>query len=186
MKDIFKPVITTLLSGLIVATFSVSFLQICHFQYDFSKTIEFIDYQTKLTFIQVMVVSIIYYWIYFITKANSLSAIIMVFLSAIIGIGTQQKSMNRGEPIYPSDIYFLKDVTFLLEMLDTVILIAIIVIFIILAISLFFFLKNRRKQRNNQNWVIRILGIFVTTFFIFYISQFNQPGNCQRQVELNS
>ena len=182
MKDTFKPIITTLLSGLIVATFSVSFLQICHFQYDFSKTIEFIDYQTKLTFIQVVVVSIIYYWIYFITKANSLTTILIVFLSAIIGIGTQQKSMYRGEPIYPSDIYFLKDFTFLLEMLDTLILIAITVIFIILAISLFFFLKNRRKQRNNQNWVIRILGMFVTTFFIFYISQFNQPGNKVRAV----
>lgn len=182
MKDTFKPIITTLLSGLIVATFSVSFLQLCHFQYDFSKTIEFIDYQTKLTFIQVVVVSIIYYWIYFITKANSLTTIVVVFLSAVIGIGTQQKLMYRGEPIYPSDVYFLKDFTFFFDMVDTPILIAIMATMIVLAVSLLFFLKNRRRQKNNQNLVIRFLGILVTTFLIFYMSQFNQPGNKVRAV----
>ncbi|HJB24338.1 MAG TPA: LTA synthase family protein [Candidatus Jeotgalibaca pullicola] len=161
-----------------VSLVSVFFLQFFHFQFDFNKAVGFLDYQTKLSFLQAIIIFILYMWFYFLTVSNAFSSVVLLFFTTIIGIGTQQKSLYRGEPLYPSDIYFLKDFTFLLEMVDVGIVISIVVVFIALIASLVLYFKKRRKPHLTKNLKItRIVSFAVTTLLLFYIYQFNQPGN---------
>ncbi|MDE1548166.1 LTA synthase family protein [Jeotgalibaca caeni] len=167
--------------GLLVSLLVVFLLQWFHFQYDFEATLHFFDYKTRLNILQAGVVFILFLWFFFLTASTGLSSFLLLFISLLIGIGTQQKMLYRGEPLYPSDVYFLKDFGFLLEMVEIGIVIGTLVILALLVGSLILFFKKRKKRSvGRTEKVIRLSGFIITSGLLFYAYQFNQPGNLIR------
>lgn len=178
MKNKWIQFTVTLIIGFVASFLGVFLLQYFHFQLDFEKTIEFVSNQTRLNFMEAGIVFLVFLWGYFLSGSRWLSSFLIVLFSFILGIASQQKLLYRGEPLYPSDAYFLKDFRFLLTMVDAGILAALAVILILLTAGIVYFVKKRKKEKISKNWfIIRMAGFFIISFALFYVYQFNQPGN---------
>lgn len=164
--------------GTLTSFISVFILQLILFQYDFEKTKIFFIELTRLNLLQTAVVFVFFIWIYSLTISFKISFLIIIFLSTLIGIASEQKILYRLEPLYPSDIYFIKDYKMLLETVDTSVIIKLSVLLLILFIGILLYYKKRKRTTLSKILKItRLLSIFVTTLLILYINQFNQPGN---------
>ncbi|UJF15234.1 sulfatase-like hydrolase/transferase [Jeotgalibaca sp. MA1X17-3] len=168
----------TLIIGFAASFLGVFLLQYFHFQLDFEKTIEFISNQTRLNFMEAGIVFLVFLWSYFLSGSRWLSSFMIILFSFILGIASQQKLLYRGEPLYPSDAYFLKDFRFLLTMVDAGILTAMATILVLLTAAIVYFVKKRKKEKISKNWfIVRMAGFVIISFALFYVYQFNQPGN---------
>ena len=164
--------------GTLTSFISVFILQLILFQYDFEKTKIFFIELTRLNLLQTAVVFVFFIWIYSLTISFKISFLIIILLSTLIGIASEQKILYRLEPLYPSDIYFIKDYKMLLETVDTSVIIKLSVLLLILFIGILLYYKKRKRTTLSKILKItRLLSIFVTTLLILYINQFNQPGN---------
>lgn len=169
--------------GTLFSFVAVFILQFSFFQYDFVRTIEYFDYYIRLSFVQTIVIFVIFLWLYFLTFSLRITALLLTVTSLILGIATQQKLLYRSEPIFPSDIYFLKEIVFLFEMVDISILVLVLILVLLLALGLHFFYKERERiVKNKYQMSIRLTGFIFSTLAILYINQFNQPGNKVRAV----
>lgn len=178
IKDNWIQIALTILIGFTASFLAVFLLQYFHFQLDFGKTIGFFREQTRLNLLEVGVVLLVFLWFEFLSGSRWLSSFFVVLLSFILGIASQQKLLYRGEPLYPSDAYFLKDFRFLLTMVDTGILIAMGVIFLLLGGAIVYFVKKRKKNSVSKSWLTtRMIGFVAVSLLLFYVYQFNQPGN---------
>ena len=147
--------------GTLTSFISVFILQLILFQYDFEKTKFFFIELTRLNLLQTAVVFVFFIWIYSLT----ISFLIIIFLSTLIGIASEQKILYRLEPLYPSDIYFIKDYKMLLETVDTSVIIKLSVLLLILFIGILLYYKKRKRTTLSKILKItRLLSIFVTTF----------------------
>lgn len=169
--------------GAFISLSSVFVLQLFHFQYDWERTFAFFDLQTRLSFLQASVVFLVFLWVYLLTASLGVASLLFLIVVSFLGVATQQKMVFRGEPVYPSDVYFLKDFRFLLEMVDPPVMIAFFIIVVLVIIAIYFVIKNKKKmERAKAIKIGRLMGIFLTTFALFYLYQFNQPGNKVRAV----
>ena len=163
--------------GILVSALAVFILHYIFFEYDFEKTVAFFDYKTRLGLLQVLVIFVIFMWGYFMTASVRVTSLLLIGISIILGIATEQKLLYRSEPIYPSDIYFLKDFKFLIQMVDSSVLIAILIVISVFIVGVYLYYKKRTKKKTKQQQFIRLTGVIVTTLLLMYIGQFNQPGN---------
>lgn len=178
IKNTLLKCLAVISNGVFVSTLSVFILQFIFFQYDFEKTIWFFDYNTRLSLLQIMVVVVIFMWLYFLTTSLQITSLFLIFIAIALGIATEQKLLYRSEPVYPSDIYFLKDFDFLFEMVDTSIVVIFFTLIIVLFLGIYFYYKNRkRKTLNKFHYLARFVGLSLSTLGILYINQFNQPDN---------
>lgn len=182
-KKNIKFIVVGILVGAALSLASVFFLQLSHFQFDWERTVAFLDYQTRLNVLQAGIVFIVFTWFWLLTRSITFSSCILLFLAIIFGVATQQKMVYRGEPLYPSDIHFLKDFTFLLEMVDIGVVIGIGFLFVFLIGSLILFFKKRQKSTMTRPMkVVRWFSFVLVTLLLFYVYQFNQPGNKVRAI----
>ena len=164
--------------GFILSLAVIVLLQLFHFQYDWQRTFEFLDYRTRLHFIQAGIVFILFLWLWLLTRSIGFTSVILLFLTLVIGISSQQKMIYRGEPLYPSDTDFLKDVSFLFEMVELPVAIGIVSLFLVfIASTVFFFIKRKKRPLSRKMQLVRWFSFGLVTFILVYISQFNQPGN---------
>lgn len=164
--------------GMVVSCLLVFFLQYYLYGFNLEPTLRFLDLKTKLFLLQAMGVFILYLWLYFVSDSGMFATFFLFLLSVILGEITSQKLLLRGEPVYPSDIYFLKDVGFLIEMVDlrTSILIGTSVL-VIISGSMFYFIKRKRPLKTLRQKMLRISGVFIASLLLFNLYQFNQPNN---------
>ncbi|QIK51203.1 sulfatase-like hydrolase/transferase [Jeotgalibaca porci] len=168
----------TIIVGAIISILSVFILQFIYFGYDFERTIVFFDYQTRLNLLQSAVVFVLFLWFYFLTTSKLITSVLILITSIIIGIANEQKILFRSEPVYPSDVHFIKDIPFLFEMVDVKIgVIFIGLAFFILSVFIVYLKKRKKKSRNKFHYIFRISGLALTSLALLYVNQFNQPGN---------
>ncbi|WP_156295300.1 LTA synthase family protein [Jeotgalibaca dankookensis] len=178
-----KKILCVIGVGALISLSSVFVLQLFHFQYDWEKAFTFFDLHTRLSLLQASIVFLIFLWLYLITTSLSVTSLLFLVAVSFLGVATQQKMFFRGEPVYPSDVYFLKDFQFLLEMVGLPIMIAFFVIVALVIIGIYLAIKNKSKiERSKAIRIGRLVGVFLTTFALFYVYQFNQPGNKVRAV----
>lgn len=96
----------------------------------------------------------------------------------IIGIVSYFKMGFRGEPIYPSDAAFLKDISFFIEIVDfKAIVIIIIGIVLLITISLLYFKFRTKKNLSKFTKGFRVIGLIIVSLMLLYVYQFNSPNN---------
>lgn len=140
------------------------------------------EYKTPLIFLQTGVIFLIFLLFTSILGSTWISSIIIILISLLLGIGTYQKTIYRGEPVYPSDGYFLKDFSFVIEMVDLRIVILMAFMFlIILGLIVYLFVIQYKNGFLKKTFFIRIMGTLLTGSLLFYVGKFNQPDNRVRE-----
>lgn len=170
-----KKIVSSSATGFLTAIFSLFILEYFHLSLDYEAVRGFFDTYTRLSLLQAMIIFIIFFLVYFLTYSKLLSALFIIIFSTILGIVSNQKMIFRGEPFYPSDIYFLRDLTFFLDMIDWKLWLLLILFLIIMSVSIFLYVKYKKKKKSSL--LLRVIGIIITTFMLLYINQFNVPGN---------
>lgn len=183
---IFKEYLNAILLGLIASFIGNFGLQFFQNQYSFSLAVKFaFQWHTEMFLIGVFLLFTIYLWITAISGSRWLSTLILTVGVVAIGITTQQKMALRGEPLYPSDLTMIKELPFLIQMIDRKLLL-VISIFLIstIILSIFIFIKHKKRSKSftdskqkKWNWFVRGGTFIVTSAILFYSLGFNQPGN---------
>lgn len=183
---IFKEYLNAILLGLIASFIGNFGLQFFQNQYSFSLAVKFaFQWHTEMFLIGVFLLFTIYLWITAISGSRWLSTLILTVGVVAIGITTQQKMALRGEPLYPSDLTMIKELPFLIQMIDRKLLL-VISIFLIstIILSIFIFIKHKKRSKTftdskqkKWNWFVRGGTFIVTSAILFYSLGFNQPGN---------
>lgn len=188
-RDIFnakigKHTINTLILlfiSILIGVSTVILFQYFHLQYDMQLVIQYIiEERTKLFFIQTLVMTLFYLWLVSIFRYKLLSATIIFFVTTVLGFINQQKLIYRNEPLYPSDLTMISDTKLLVGMVDkkvVIIALGLCLFFLIILGSVFCYYKKKKKNELKLPLIIRIFFILILTVVMFYIVQFNQPGN---------
>src|SRR5699024_8090429 len=98
------------------------------------------------------------------------------------GIATQYKYSFREEPLFPNELYMIKEIPFLLEMIGitkSIIILGIIIIsFIVLGILYIRIIKPKKQNISKKNdYILRGLGLTISLGLLIYVSYFNFPDN---------
>ena len=180
-KKIKQAIVRCLISLVVgfVVSYSVFYiLNYYHLAMDSEAVMIFLDVYTRLSVLQMSIVFVLFLWLNFLTASVLLSSLVLIVLSFIIGMGSHLKLLYRGEPAYPSDIYFLKDVLFFVDMIDgkTIALIVGAILLVLLSF-IFYFKKRKKKHYSKKVWLLRISGFVALSVMLVYIYNFNTPGN---------
>ncbi|WP_035054494.1 LTA synthase family protein [Carnobacterium pleistocenium] len=181
----------TILIGLIIAFFGNFLLQFFQNQYDFSLAVNFTFYwNTEIFLLGALLLFLLYLWIAALVGSRWLSVLIMTVIIVAMGVTTQQKMALRGEPLYPSDLLLISDLPFLIQMVDSkLILVVIIFLISVVSLSTYIIIKKRKRDskyldtavKKKMNWLVRGSTFFITSAVLFYSLGFNQPDNILRQ-----
>lgn len=167
--------------SILIGVSTVILFQYFHLQYDMQLVIHYIlEERTKLFFLQTLVMTLFYLWVVSIVRYKFFSAIIIFFITTVLGFVNQQKLIYRNEPLYPSDLTMISDTKLLVGMVDkkiVIIALGIILLFLIMLGLVFYYYKKKKRDELKLPLIIRIFFILILTFMVFYIVQFNQPGN---------
>lgn len=176
----------TILLGLITAFVGNFLLQFSQNQYDFSLAVKFaFQWHTELFLLGMFLLFTLYLWITALIGSRWLSALIMFVTLIVTSVTTQQKMALRGEPLYPSDLSMINELPFLIQMIDSKMIVAII-LFLISVVTLSSYLLIKKKKSSKRldkpiqkklNWLIRGVTFIITSGILFYSMGFNQPGN---------
>lgn len=182
-----KRLIETLLLSLVLGVFSHALLIAFQTNFDWNRVyLQMFEIRPELFWMGSLILVIIYWWIISIVGDRTIGAILFIGLSFIIGIITHQKMLLRGEPFYPSDISMISSFFSLLKMVDIqVILFSLILI--LLTVLLIFIILRRKKEKKlffarKKSFFTRLALFLITTLFLFYIGNFNKPGNYVRDL----
>lgn len=173
-KSYFK-IIIGLLIGLILSLVTVGFMQ--YYQYDFNiePTLRFFEVKNQLYWLQTSVVFVLYSWLFFLIGSTLLASFVIAASAYVISEASLQKLSFRGEPLYPSDIYFLKDIEFLLDMVNISMTVFIVTVVMVLSAITLVVLKLRKKELIDKR--VRIIGFICTSLLLYQIYNFNMPDN---------
>ncbi|WP_051910451.1 LTA synthase family protein [Carnobacterium pleistocenium] len=172
-----KLFITTFI-GLSSSFFAFLILEYFHLSMNFEAVINFFTVYTKLSILQIIVIFLFFLFANFILYSKFLSFLILSVFAIIIGIVSHFKIEFRGEPVYPSDVAFLKDISFFIEIVNfKAILLIIFGIVLVLTIFILFFKFRTKKNISKFTIGFRVIGLIIVSLMLIYIYQFNSPGN---------
>ena len=111
-----------------------------------------------------------------------IGSISVVSVTSLIAIANNLKGSFRGEPIYPNEIYWLKEMPFLFEMVGTRITIVIIIILIVsavLTVLLYRYVLKPLKDEmiTKEKNIARGVGFILSVGLLIYATRFNHLGN---------
>lgn len=185
-----KQVGMTVLLGVITGTISVGLLQYYQAQFDLTmmKTY-FAEVSFVLVLLQISIVFVLYIWVTALIGSKWIGSTLVLLVSWVAGIANQQKDIFRGEPLYPNDLLMIKELPFLVKIIDKKILINVLVLIVILlGMGLLFGywrykkLKTydtypKSKKNKKSLYLIRTIAFIVSSLLLGYIANFNQPKN---------
>ncbi len=175
----------TILVGLVMSIAGNFLLQFFQNQYSFSLAMNFaFNWHTELFLFGAFLLFVLYIWMTALFGSRWLSALILLLGVLVIGVTTQQKMALRGEPLYPSDFSMIRELPFLIRMIDSKLILAMGIFFLCLvSIAVFILVRKKRKNQwerpvqTKASWLIRGSTFLVASFILFYSSCFNQTGN---------
>lgn len=180
----------TILVGLITAFIGNFLLQLFQNHYSFSLAVNFVFlWHTELFLLGVFLLFLLYLWIAAVIGSRWLSVLVMTVIIIAIGVATQQKMALRGEPLYPSDFLLINDLPFLIQMVDSKLILAVIIFLIgVVSLSIYILIKKKKDSskrldksvKKKLSWLTRGSTFIITSSILFYSMGFSQPGNVLR------
>nr|WP_315527186.1 LTA synthase family protein [Carnobacterium maltaromaticum] len=139
------------------------------------------EWHTILFLLGSSVIFIFTLWLYAILGNRYLTVGLTFLISLGLGVATWQKMINRSEPLYPSELSMIKELSFMVSMIESkVVLGFLLIVLVVMAVAYVFTRLQTRfiiKYNRHKSYLIRFI-LFITTSFLFvYIANFNQPGN---------
>ncbi|WP_051237891.1 LTA synthase family protein [Lacticigenium naphthae] len=159
------------------------FLQLLHFNFEKELISNFFSIEnTSIILAQTFILIWIGLWLFSITRSLLLATIINTVFFLLMGVANQQKIQYRSEPLYPSDIYFLKDINFVLDMVEPIYLVALILIVtFITGVFIYILMSKNKRSADHKYKIFRLVSIIILTYGLFYMSNFNKPGNAIKE-----
>ncbi len=185
LKQITKELSKTIVCGFLVAVISNFLLQV--FQNQFNVEVAWLfmtEWHTELFLLGTGVLMMLYIWFTSLIGNRYVGSFLMLLISIVLGITTQQKMVLREEPMYPSDFSMITNLPFLLKMMNNKMFLLLILIFFIVFIGVYWFVRrtNKVKQKRLHQNLKEVKGLRIGLFALsslslIYIYSFNTPGN---------
>ena len=181
-----------LIVGIIGSLLSHYLIEILYYNYNFEHVHNLIIHVRPELFLLGSAILFVFYTLFSsIFGSSVIGGIILVLLSWTAGIATKYKSVYRAEPLYPNELYMVRELPFLLEMIGTKRTIAIVLVILLTLIAivlLYKYLVKPKKDKviNKRHSIIRIIGTVVSFGLLLYISKFNYPNNKIKEVYSNN
>lgn len=139
------------------------------------------EWHTILFLLGSSVIFIFTLWLYAILGNRYLTVGLTFLISLGLGVATWQKMINRSEPLYPSELSMIKELSFMLSMIESkVVLGFLLIVLVVMALAYVFTRLQTRfiiKYNRHKSYLIRFVLFITTSFLLVYIANFNQPGN---------
>lgn len=139
------------------------------------------EWHTILFLLGSSVIFIFTLWLYAILGNRYLTVGLTFLISLGLGVATWQKMINRSEPLYPSELSMIKELSFMVSMIESkVVLGFLLIVLVVMALSYVFTRLQTRfiiKYNRHKSYLIRFILFITTSFLLVYIANFNQPGN---------
>ncbi|MGX7419015.1 LTA synthase family protein [Carnobacterium gallinarum] len=157
-------------------------LQLFQNNLDWSLVWKFIfEWHTEIFLLSSSVILVITLWLYSLI-GNRYIVVALTFLTSLgIGMATWQKMLNRSEPLYPSELNMVKELPFLISMIDVKFIVLFIVGGTLLGIAVWLVTHYHSKfitaPNRKKSYLLRGILFVLTSFLLIYIGNFNQSGN---------
>lgn len=139
------------------------------------------EWHTILFLLGSSVIFIFTLWLYAILGNRYLTVGLTFLISLGLGVATWQKMINRSEPLYPSELSMIKELSFMVSMIESkVVLGFLLIVLVVMALAYVFTCLQTRfiiKYNRHKSYLIRFILFITTSFLLVYIANFNQPGN---------
>ncbi|CAD5900268.1 LTA synthase family protein [Carnobacterium maltaromaticum] len=139
------------------------------------------EWHTILFLLGSSVIFIFTLWLYAILGNRYLTVGLTFLISLGLGVATWQKMINRSEPLYPSELSMIKELSFMVSMIESkVVLGFLFIVLVVMALAYVFTRLQTRfiiKYNRHKSYLIRFILFITTSFLLVYIANFNQPGN---------
>ena len=180
----------TVLLGVITGAISVVLLQ--YYQAQFALPVMqtyFAEVSFVLVLLQVSIVFVLYSWVTALIGNKWIGSTLVLIVSWIAGIANQQKDLFRGEPLYPNDLLMIKELPFLVKIIDKKILVSALILIVLLSVTgvLVGYWRLKKWKAKNMStepkksmkslYLTRALVFISSSLLIVYIANFNQPKN---------
>ncbi|WP_414839634.1 LTA synthase family protein [Carnobacterium sp. TMP28] len=173
----------TIISGFLVAVIANFLLQVFQNQFNVELAWLFmVEWHTGLFLLGTGVLLVIYIWFNALIGNRLIAGSLLIVLSMILGVITQQKMLFREEPMYPSDLSMITSLPSILKMMNGYLLVSLFSSVFVLSLGVFWFIKKNRKEkkrkvRQKQMNSLRIGLLVLSSLSLAYIYSFNHPGN---------
>ncbi|MCA9766094.1 MAG: sulfatase-like hydrolase/transferase [Carnobacterium sp.] len=173
----------TIISGFLVAVIANFLLQVFQNQFNVELAWLFmVEWHTELFLLGTGVLLVIYIWFNALIGNRLIAGSVLIALSMILGIITQQKMLFREEPMYPSDLSMITSLPSILKMMNGYLLVSLFSSVFVFSLGVFWFVKRNRKEkkrktRQKQMNGLRIGLLVLSSLSLVYIYSFNYPGN---------
>ena len=173
LKQITKELSKTIVCGFLVAVISNFLLQV--FQNQFNVEVAWLfmtEWHTELFLLGTGVLMMLYIWFTSLIGNRYVGSFLMLLISIVLGITTQQKMVLREEPMYPSDFSMITNLPFLLKMMNNKMFLLLILIFFIVFIGVYWFVRrtNKVKQKRLHQNLKEVKGLRIGLFALSSLS----------------
>lgn len=145
---------------------------------------------TKLFLLGAFIFFSLYIWLTAIFGSSVLGGSLVLFLSLTLGSISFVKIQYRSEPLYPNELTMVKDLPIIIEMVNFREIIVFVLGFISILLLIFFIYKKFSLKRESviskpihYSW--RFISFVLSSLFILYVGQFNNPGNLVKDYYTN-
>lgn len=182
-KRLAQKILFFIVIGVLASLFSHFIIEMYYYNHNYEHVKNLIfNVRTELFLMGSAILFILYSLFSFIFGSSIIGSVLLLLLSWTFGVATKYKSIFRSEPLYPNELYMVRELPFLLEMIDTktaIMIVAIVVITIGLLIAFYYYIiRPRREEKPGiQYYVFRILGVLISAGLLFYVVRFNYPEN---------
>ena len=117
-------------------------------------------------------------WLWALLGDVTLTNLLLIFVGGIMGVVNLEKTRQRTEPLYPSDLKMITASKSLLEMVSGQ-TVATALAFVLICGVFFYFVihRNIKKQTPKLPKKNRLAILLITSLGLLYIGQFQQQGN---------
>lgn len=181
----------TLIIGGLVSICAAFFLDLSMFEFHVEHVFNIFFFERPfLSFIQIAVMLVLFLWITCLTRSRFVTALIILLGVVLLGIGNHLKRIQRGEPVYPSDLTMINELPFLVDMVELkVAILAGLSLLLVAAVIVFHYvIKWKRRRKSDYKkfplFISRILVFSTATCSLIFIYNFNHPGNLLNEIVL--
>lgn len=176
-------VLRYLFFGIVASLLSAFVMQYLFTQFNFQETYSFVFHShTKLFLFGAGILFTIYMWLTALTGSSILGSSLLMIVSILISVTSYVKFQYRNEPLYPNELGMITNFSELITMINTsdiIIGLGIVIFTSLVTFILYrkFSIKKELITPRPLHYGWRIITILVSSLFIIYVSQFNNPEN---------
>ena len=181
-KENIKKIIIWFLIGIISSLLSHYIIEILFLNYDFKHVnTQILEVRPELFLLGSIILFVIYMFFSSILGSGLLGSLLLIVTSCGFGLATKYKKVFRFETLYLNELYMIKELPFLLEVIGkrkTVMIIAILLLgFIAIFLVSKYLIRPKQNHHGKKMYLLRLVGVLTSGALLFYIGHFNYPDN---------